>query len=208
MAAIACGSHRKWSEPTFRSQNGRENQLSRMEERLQDFQCNRRADCSGRRRPQDHLVRLRRRRQHPARSCSRCRPERRKRISSVWRPSLVGLTGSGANLLSDLKMVEKISYRGWKNAYRISNATVELIVLADVGPRIIWYGFVGGDNILHEVAADAGLSGGSEFHLYGGHRLWVSPEVERTYFPISKWSRKSAIADGRTPTGFPMQPSS
>src|SRR5438445_11432964 len=84
------------------------------------------------------------------------------------------------------KMVEKISYRGWKNAYRISNATVELIVLADVGPRIIWYGFVGGDNILHEVAADAGLSGGSQFRLYGGHRLWVSPEVERTYFPDNR----------------------
>jgi len=83
------------------------------------------------------------------------------------------------------KMVEKISYRGWKNAYRISNATVELIVLADVGPRIIWYGFVGGDNILHEVAADAGLSGGSEFHLYGGiacgsHRKWSEPT-----FPIT-----------------------
>ena len=94
------------------------------------------------------------------------------------------------------KMVEKISYRGWKNAYRISNATVELIVLADVGPRIIWYGFVGGDNILHEVAADAGLSGGSEFHLYGGHRLWVSPEVERTYFPDNR--QVSVSQDGGT----------
>ena len=33
------------------------------------------------------------------------------------------------------KMIEKISYRGWKNAYGISNATVELIVLADVDYR-------------------------------------------------------------------------
>jgi len=83
-------------------------------------------------------------------------------------------------------MVEKISYREWKNAYRISNGTVQLIVLADVGPRIISYGFVEGENILHEVAADMGARAGKEFRLYGGHRLWVSPETERTYFPDNR----------------------
>ena len=80
-------------------------------------------------------------------------------------------------------MVERISYRGWNNVYRISNATVELLVLADVGPRVISYGFVGGENIFHEIPEQAGLTGGSEFRLYGGHRLWVSPEVDRTYYP-------------------------
>ncbi len=80
-------------------------------------------------------------------------------------------------------MLERISYRGWKNAYRISNATVELIVLADVGPRIVFYDFTGGENILCEVQEQAGLTGGPEFRLYGGHRLWVWPEVDRTYFP-------------------------
>ena len=80
-------------------------------------------------------------------------------------------------------MIEKISWQGWNNVYRIWNETVQILVLADVGPRIIWYGFRDGENILHQVASHAGLSGGSEFRLYGGHRLWVSPEVERTYFP-------------------------
>jgi hypothetical protein len=80
-------------------------------------------------------------------------------------------------------MLERISYRGWKNAYRISNAVVELVLLADVGPRIVSYKFVGGENILHEVPEHAGLTGGTDFRLYGGHRLWISPEVERTYFP-------------------------
>jgi hypothetical protein len=83
-------------------------------------------------------------------------------------------------------MLEQIGYRGWKNAYRISNGTVQLIVLADVGPRIIWYGFIEGENVLHEVGADAGRTGGSEFRLYGGHRLWVWPEVPRTYFPDNR----------------------
>jgi hypothetical protein len=80
-------------------------------------------------------------------------------------------------------MLERIGYRGWGNAYRIANATVELVVLADVGPRVISYSFIGGENILHEVPEQAGLTGGTEFRLYGGHRLWAWPEVERTYFP-------------------------
>jgi hypothetical protein len=81
-------------------------------------------------------------------------------------------------------MLERISYRGWENAHRISNSTVELVVLADVGPRIVSYRFVAsGENIFYEVPEQAGLTGGSDFRLYGGHRLWIWPEVERTYFP-------------------------
>lgn len=80
-------------------------------------------------------------------------------------------------------MLERIGYRGWENAYRISNGAIELIVLADVGPRIVSYGFTGGENIFCEVPEQAGLTGGSEFRLYGGHRLWIWPEIDRTYFP-------------------------
>lgn len=83
-------------------------------------------------------------------------------------------------------MIEKISWRGWNTVYRISNDAVQVLVLADVGPRIIWYGFKNGKNVLHEAASDAGQTGGKEFRLYGGHRLWVSPEVERTYFPDNR----------------------
>jgi hypothetical protein len=80
-------------------------------------------------------------------------------------------------------MLERFSYRGWNHAYKLSNGVVELIVIADVGPRILFYGFRNGENLLHEVEADAGQTGGHDFRLYGGHRLWVSPEVERTYYP-------------------------
>ena len=80
-------------------------------------------------------------------------------------------------------MFERFAYRGWNNAYKVSNGIVELMVTADVGPRIISFGFRNGENLLHEVEQDAGKTGGSEFRLYGGHRLWVSPEVERTYYP-------------------------
>ena len=80
-------------------------------------------------------------------------------------------------------MMERTTYRGWQNAYKLRNDHVQVIVLADVGPRIIWYGFCDKENELHEVPADAGLTGGKDFRLYGGHRLWVSPELPGTYYP-------------------------
>lgn len=79
--------------------------------------------------------------------------------------------------------VEQREYRGWPNAYFLSNGVVELVVLADVGPRVVHYSLRGGENQFHEFSAQAGLRGGGEFRLYGGHRLWAWPEVARTYFP-------------------------
>lgn len=82
--------------------------------------------------------------------------------------------------------VEKRDYRGWTNSYFLSNGSVELVVLADVGPRVIRYALAGGENQLHEFDNQAGLRGGHDFRLYGGHRLWVWPEIERTYFPDNR----------------------
>lgn len=83
-------------------------------------------------------------------------------------------------------VVEKHDYRGWPNTHFLSNGTVELAVLADVGPRVIRYGFIGGENQFYEFPEQAGLRHGDEFQLYGGHRLWVWPEVERTYYPDNR----------------------
>lgn len=78
--------------------------------------------------------------------------------------------------------MEKIAYQGWPNCYRLSNASVELIVTADVGPRIMRYGFIGGENQFRETAEHLGKTGGEEYRSYGGHRLWIAPEDRvRTY---------------------------
>jgi hypothetical protein len=92
-------------------------------------------------------------------------------------------------------MIERISYRGWHNAWRLSNGTVDLVVLADVGPRIVRYGFCGDENLFHEVRGQAGQTGGMEFCLYGGHRLWVWPELARTYFPDNRPVEVSRFGD-------------
>ena len=72
--------------------------------------------------------------------------------------------------------IEKIQYRGWPNCYRISNGEADLIVTTDVGPRIIRYGFVGGQNLFKEFDAQIGKSGESAWQPRGGHRLWMAPE--------------------------------
>ena len=80
-------------------------------------------------------------------------------------------------------VMEKINYHGWQKVYRMANDKAELLVLADVGPRILRYGFVGERNEFHEFTEDAGKTGGNKYLSYGGHRFWVSPETERTYYP-------------------------
>jgi hypothetical protein len=80
--------------------------------------------------------------------------------------------------------IEKVAYKGWPNCYRITNSEIELIVTSDVGPRIIRFGFVGGENEFKEYPEQAGQVGGTEWRIYGGHRLWHAPEAQpRTYAP-------------------------
>jgi hypothetical protein len=72
--------------------------------------------------------------------------------------------------------IDKVAYDGWPNCYRISNGEVELIVTTDVGPRIMRYGFVGGQNMFVEFKQEIGKSGESKWLGRGGHRLWAAPE--------------------------------
>lgn len=79
---------------------------------------------------------------------------------------------------------EIVAFRGWSNCARLSNDLVDLIITGDVGPRIIRFGFVDRDNLFAEYPEQAGKTGGDEWRIYGGHRLWHAPEThERTYFP-------------------------
>lgn len=81
-------------------------------------------------------------------------------------------------------VIQKKEYKGWKNCIEISNGIIDVIATTDVGPRIIRFGFAGKQNLFCEVKDQVGTTGGEEWKIYGGHRLWHSPENNpRTYVP-------------------------
>jgi hypothetical protein len=80
--------------------------------------------------------------------------------------------------------IEKIAWGGWGHCYRISNGEADLIVTADIGPRIMRYGFTGGQNFFKVFEDQQGESGEPDWQLRGGHRVWRAPEDARlTYAP-------------------------
>lgn len=77
---------------------------------------------------------------------------------------------------------EKIPYGGWENCYRLSNGLIDLVITGDVGPRIIRFGFNDEPNMFAEFEEMMGKTGGTNWRIYGGHRLWHAPEKSpRTY---------------------------
>lgn len=103
-------------------------------------------------------------------------------------------------------IVEQQEYKGWKNCYRITNGEVEVVVTGDVGPRIIRFGYVGGQNLFKEYPDQLGKSGEDKFQLRGGDRVWKAPED-----PIVTWAPDNIpVAIKVTPTGLiacePIEP--
>jgi len=72
--------------------------------------------------------------------------------------------------------IEKTNFHGWANSWRLSNGEVELVVTGDVGPRVMRYGFVGGQNFFKEFTAQLGKTGEPNWQPRGGHRVWIAPE--------------------------------
>jgi hypothetical protein len=98
-------------------------------------------------------------------------------------------------LARDVTM-EKIAYGGWPNCYKMSNGTIDLVVTTDVGPRIIRVGFEGERDLFKEYPDMMGKTGGDEWRIYGGHRLWHSPEaMPRTYSPDNGPVQATPVGD-------------
>ncbi|HBN82401.1 MAG TPA: hypothetical protein DDZ89_01010 [Clostridiales bacterium] len=80
--------------------------------------------------------------------------------------------------------IEKVSYKGFEDCIRMSNDTVDLIITTGVGPRILRYGFVNRGNVFCNVEEQMGKTGEDQWNIFGGHRLWHSPEARpRSYVP-------------------------
>ncbi len=89
---------------------------------------------------------------------------------------------------------KEIQYKNYGRCLEISNGTIRIVVTIDFGPRIICYSFIGGENILFEDTKreffetnpdmEKVYGKGAVWEIYGGHRLWISPEtMPRTYYP-------------------------
>ena len=88
--------------------------------------------------------------------------------------------------------ISKENYKKYGECVSFEANDIKLLVTVELGPRIIFYG-KNNQNILFEDLQDTTNKGGEFFdtnlkgkgiwHLYGGHRLWKSPEYMDTYYP-------------------------
>lgn len=80
--------------------------------------------------------------------------------------------------------LKQVDFYGFKGALELNNGIVKLIVTTDVGPRILFYGFNGGQNFMKVFEQESAPVRDGKWHSYGGHRLWYAPEAaHRTYYP-------------------------
>ena len=86
--------------------------------------------------------------------------------------------------------VREITHDQFGRCIELTNGLVELLVTIDYGPRIMHFATVGMENMFYVDEAKAPLGTaypayeGDICRCYGGHRLWISPEVlPRCYYP-------------------------
>jgi hypothetical protein len=102
----------------------------------------------------------------------------------------------GSTLMQAQVKIEKTAFAGWPNSYRLSNGEVELIVTADIGPRVMHYGFTGGPNVFWVQKETAGKSGEPAWVLRGGHRIWIGPEDIRYTYPPDNSPVRIVVKEG------------
>ncbi|MBE5039428.1 hypothetical protein [Ructibacterium gallinarum] len=95
---------------------------------------------------------------------------------------------------------QEVTYQNFGRCVSMSNGKIELLATLDFGPRIIRFSKIGGENVMLEdierkVNQDQNTSLFAEkfgedlgvWKIYGGHRLWTSPEaLPRSYYPDSQ----------------------
>lgn len=106
-----------------------------------------------------------------------------------------------------LNFKELDAYKDYGRALEITNGTIKAIITLDVGPRIIYFGFIDGKNIMCD---DRELLGGRTDESYeklfgagkkwenlGGHRIWAAPEE----WPLTYTPDDSPVSYQKTESG-------
>ena len=101
----------------------------------------------------------------------------------------------------------EMKYKNYGNCICLENGTIKLIATIDVGPRIVFFGFCDGQNVLFEDTERNFYEinkGYGVWYAYGGHRIWCAPEtVPETYLPDN--TKVSVEYDGNTLTLTPAK---
>lgn len=94
--------------------------------------------------------------------------------------------------------MKKTKFMGWQNCIELKSGKFRIIVTTDIGPRIIGAFLAKSDNLVYVDPETAGNTvNKKEWLIYGGHRLWHSPEEKpRTYIPDNKPVEVKKTKDG------------
>ena len=106
---------------------------------------------------------------------------------------------------------ENVSLDKIGKCLKVTNGKIEFLVSCDVGPRILELKLCSDESVLFYDKNDDFEQSELDFscygdlgcwHIYGGHRLWASPEKEiRTAYPDNKPVTVEEIPDGVIVTG-------
>jgi len=106
---------------------------------------------------------------------------------------------------------EKVKLGKFGECLKVSNGKVEFLVTCDIGPRILELKLCSDESVFLYDEADNFNQGHLDFscygdlghwHIYGGHRLWASPEKEvRVAYPDNRPVKVKEIEDGAVVTG-------
>jgi hypothetical protein len=74
--------------------------------------------------------------------------------------------------------IERTSWAGWSDAYRLTNGTIEMVVVPASG-RILHYGYTGAANLLWQNASAGGRAPvPGAWTNYGGSKTWIWPQED------------------------------
>jgi len=101
--------------------------------------------------------------------------------------------------------IELVEYGGWSKCWRVSNPEIELILTADVGPRVIRFGFHGGQNLFKTFDDQMGKSDEASFMARGGSRIWIAPEDRTASYAPDNFPVQVTRQDGALVATTPVE---
>lgn len=83
--------------------------------------------------------------------------------------------------------ITEVNYKNYGKCICLTTDKIKLMATLEVGPRIIYFSMPDRENVLFEDVDrnfEMNVEGYGTWYGYGGHRVWLAPEVlPETYFP-------------------------